>query len=132
MGRPGARPGEWAGERPERETERGTERGTEREPAGETARETGAAGPAAHEPAAPLPLGLERNPTGDAEVDALLTRLADADHLPADGHVEVYEDVHRGLRDALTALDARPAPQGVPGPQGFPPPQGPRGQPTPR
>ncbi|MFD8920253.1 hypothetical protein ACFV0Y_20925 [Streptomyces sp. NPDC059569] len=126
------RPGEWAGERPERETERGTERGTEREPAGETARETGAAGPAAHDPAAPLPLGLERIPTGDAGVDALLTRLADADHLPADGHVEVYEDVHRGLRDALTALDARPAPQGVPGPQGFPPPQGPRGQPTPR
>ncbi|MFJ1916372.1 hypothetical protein ACIOGX_31085 [Streptomyces sp. NPDC088147] len=136
MGRPGARPGEWAGERPERETERGTERGTEpgteQEPAGETARETGAAGPAAHDPAAPLPLGLERIPTGDAEVDALLTRLADADHLPADGHVEVYEDVHRGLRDALTALDTRPAPQGVPGPQGFPPPQGPRGQPTPR
>ncbi|MFJ9214331.1 hypothetical protein [Streptomyces sp. NPDC102264] len=118
--RPGERPGEWTGERPERET------------AGETARETGAAGPAAHDPAAPLPLGLERIPTGDAEVDALLTRLADADHLPADGHVEVYEDVHRGLRDALTALDARPAPQGVPGPQGFPPPQGPRGQPTPR
>ncbi|MFJ5112052.1 hypothetical protein ACIQAD_15615 [Streptomyces sp. NPDC088551] len=131
-----ARPGEWAGERPERETERGTERGTEpgteQEPAGETARETGAAGPAAHDPAAPLPLGLERTPTGDAEVDALLTRLADADHLPADGHVEVYEDVHRGLRHVLTALDTRPAPQGVPGPQGFPPPQGPRGQPTPR
>ncbi|MFJ2673500.1 hypothetical protein [Streptomyces sp. NPDC087525] len=126
------RPGEWAGERPERETERGTEQGKEREPAGETARETGAAGPAAHDPAAPLPLGLERIPTGDDGVDALLTRLADADHLPADGHVEVYEDVHRGLRDALTALDARPAPQGVPGPQGFPPPQGPRGQPTPR
>ncbi|MFJ1580158.1 hypothetical protein [Streptomyces sp. NPDC088182] len=132
MERPVERPGERAGERPERETERGTEQGTEREPAGETARETGAAGAAAHDPAAPLPLGLERIPTGDAEVDALLTRLADADHLPADGHVEVYEDVHRGLRDALTALDARPAPQGVPGPQGFPPPQGPRGQPTPR
>ncbi|RYJ25522.1 hypothetical protein CU044_4089 [Streptomyces sp. L-9-10] len=122
--RPGERTGEWTGERPERETAG--------EPAGETARETGAAGPAAHDPAAPLPLGLERIPTGDAEVDALLTRLADADHLPADGHVEVYEDVHRGLRDALTALDARPAPQGVTGPQGFPPPQGPRGQPTPR
>ncbi|WP_425588128.1 hypothetical protein [Streptomyces prasinosporus] len=39
-----------------------------------------------------------------------LERLADADHLATDGHVEVYEDVHRGLRDALTALDARPGP----------------------
>ncbi|MFJ5553035.1 hypothetical protein [Streptomyces sp. NPDC093225] len=62
------------------------------------------------EPAVPAPLGLPRTPTGRPEVDALLERLADADHLPADGHVEVYEDVHRGLRDALTALDARPAP----------------------
>ncbi|MFE2849147.1 hypothetical protein ACFXKS_37705 [Streptomyces scopuliridis] len=111
----------------------GPEERHERRPEREPERETGAAGPGAHDPAAPRPLGLERTPTGDAEVDALLTRLADADHLPADGHVEVYEDVHRGLRDALTALDARPAPQGVPGPQGFQGPQGPpRGQPTPR
>ncbi|MFE2495322.1 hypothetical protein [Streptomyces scopuliridis] len=111
----------------------GPEERHERRPEREPERETGAAGPGAHDPAAPRPLGLERIPTGDAEVDALLTRLADADHLPADGHVEVYEDVHRGLRDALTALDARPAPQGVPGPQGFQGPQGPpRGQPTPR
>ncbi len=62
------------------------------------------------EPAGPAPLGVVRTPTGDPAVDASLERLADADHLPADGHVEVYEDVHRGLRDALTALDARPAP----------------------
>ncbi|MEV4976570.1 hypothetical protein AB0K59_37445 [Streptomyces scopuliridis] len=96
----GQRPGERYEERPEREPER----------------ETGPAGPGAPDPAAPRPLGLERVPTGDAQVDALLTRLADADHLAADGHVEVYEDVHGGLRDALTALDA----------------QGPRGQPTPR
>lgn len=61
-----------------------------------------------HAPAEPAPLGVPRTPTGDAGVDARLTRLADADHLPADGHVEVYEDVHRGLRDALTALDAPP------------------------
>ncbi|MER5934620.1 hypothetical protein [Streptomyces sp. NPDC002054] len=62
------------------------------------------------EPAAgPAPLGVARNPTGRDEIDAQLARLADADHLPADGHVEVYEDVHRGLRDALTALDAPPA-----------------------
>ncbi|MFJ9021532.1 hypothetical protein ACIRPU_16330 [Streptomyces sp. NPDC102259] len=70
-----------------------------------------------HDPAAAAPLDVPRAPTGDAEVDALLDRLADADHLAADGHVEVYEDVHRGLRDALTALDARP---GLPVPAGRP------------
>ncbi|MEV5606477.1 hypothetical protein AB0L33_34105 [Streptomyces sp. NPDC052299] len=66
------------------------------------------------EPAGPAPLGVVRTPTGNAEVDALLERLADADHLAADGHTEVYEDVHRGLRAALSALDAGPAP--APGP----------------
>ncbi|TQK43630.1 hypothetical protein FBY35_5099 [Streptomyces sp. SLBN-118] len=68
------------------------------------------AAPPAYEPAAQAPLGVQRVPTGNAGVDVQLERLADADHLPADGHLEVYEDVHRGLRDALTALDARPAP----------------------
>ncbi|MDR6978691.1 hypothetical protein J2X68_005423 [Streptomyces sp. 3330] len=62
------------------------------------------------DPAAPAPLGVPRTPTGNPEADALLDRLADADHLATDGHVEVYEDVHRGLRDALTALDARQGP----------------------
>ncbi|MFI1225465.1 MULTISPECIES: hypothetical protein [unclassified Streptomyces] len=66
------------------------------------------------EPAAPAPLGVVRTPTGHAAVDARLERLADADHLPADGHIEVYEDVHRGLRSELTSLDDRPA--AVPGP----------------
>lgn len=63
-----------------------------------------------YDPAAPAPLDVPRTPTGNAEVDAQLERLADTDHLATDGHVEVYEDVHRGLRDALTALDARPGP----------------------
>ncbi|GGU94084.1 hypothetical protein GCM10010260_31240 [Streptomyces filipinensis] len=63
-----------------------------------------------YDPAAPAPLAVPRTPTGNAAVDALLERLADADHLGTDGHMEVYEDVHRGLRDALTALDARPGP----------------------
>ncbi|MFG2341986.1 hypothetical protein [Streptomyces yangpuensis] len=62
------------------------------------------------EPAGPAPLGVVRTPTGHAGVDAHLARLAGADHLEADGHVEVYEDVHRGLREALTALDAPPVP----------------------
>ncbi len=66
------------------------------------------------EPAAPAPLNIPRVPTGDADVDALLDRLGDADHLATDGHVEVYEDVHRGLRDTLTALDARPGPPAPP------------------
>ncbi|MFJ9108649.1 hypothetical protein [Streptomyces sp. NPDC102283] len=65
-------------------------------------------------PDEPVPLGVVRTPTGHGAVDARLERLADADHLPADGHVEVYEDVHRGLRSELTSLDARPA--AVPGP----------------
>ncbi|MEU5776214.1 hypothetical protein [Streptomyces venezuelae] len=70
-----------------------------------------------YDPAAPAPLGVERTPTGNAEVDACLARLGDADHLATDGHTEVYEDVHRGLREALTALDARPGP---PAPTGAP------------
>ncbi|MFH9296092.1 hypothetical protein [Streptomyces sp. NPDC017520] len=61
------------------------------------------------EPVEPVPLGVVRTPTGHGAVDARLERLADADHLPADGHIEVYEDVHRGLRAELTSLDARPA-----------------------
>ncbi|MET9394938.1 hypothetical protein ABZY20_31775 [Streptomyces sp. NPDC006624] len=64
----------------------------------------------AYDPAAPAPLNVPRAPTGDADVDAALERLGDADHLATDGHMEVYEDVHRGLRDALTALDVRPGP----------------------
>ncbi|MEU1875543.1 MULTISPECIES: hypothetical protein [unclassified Streptomyces] len=78
--------------------------------------EPGARPDPGYEPAAPAPLDVPRVPTGDAEVDARLARLADADHLATDGHVEVYEDVHRGLRDALTALDARPGPPAPPSP----------------
>lgn len=74
------------------------------------------AGPSApsFDPAPPTPLGVARTPTGHAGVDVRLERLADADDLAADGHTEVYEDVHRGLRDELTALDARPAPAPTP------------------
>ncbi|MCF1596249.1 hypothetical protein L0P92_22140, partial [Streptomyces muensis] len=47
-------------------------------------------------------------------VDIAIRELGDPDHLATDGHLEVYEDVHRGLRDALTALDARPGPPAPP------------------
>ncbi|MDJ0464641.1 hypothetical protein [Streptomyces sp. H27-C3] len=86
-----------------------------REPAGSPAADGTAAGPGVA-PAGPAPIGVARTPTGRAEVDAHLERLADADHLPSDGHIEVYEDVHGGLRDALTALDARPGPPAPPSP----------------
>ncbi|CAG7657478.1 hypothetical protein [Actinacidiphila bryophytorum] len=56
-------------------------------------------------PARPEPLGVTVAPTGNADVDAAMDRLADADDLPTQSHIEVYEDVHRGLRDALAALD---------------------------
>ncbi|MFD8802976.1 hypothetical protein [Streptomyces atroolivaceus] len=86
---------------------------------GGEADEAAAAAPAAppapsFDPVPPAPLGVARTPTGHAGVDARLERLSDADHLAADGHTEVYEDVHRGLRDELTALDARPAPVPTP------------------
>ncbi|OII70477.1 hypothetical protein, partial [Streptomyces sp. CC77] len=80
-------------------------------PAGPGAPATEAA--AADAAAPPAPLGVDRAPTGHPRVDAALERLGDVDHLPAEGHLEVYEDVHRGLRDTLTALDA---PQPHPGP----------------
>ncbi|MEU8891712.1 hypothetical protein [Streptomyces sp. NPDC048442] len=68
----------------------------------------------AYDPAAPAPLGVVRSATGSPEVDARLERLSDVDHLTADGHIEVYEDVHRGLRETLTALDVRPGPPAPP------------------
>ncbi|MFD7628330.1 hypothetical protein ACFV7Q_20195 [Streptomyces sp. NPDC059851] len=69
-----------------------------------------AADEAAAGPVGAAPLDLVRTPTGHAAVDAHLERLAEADHLTADRHVAVYEDVHRGLREVLTALDAPPLP----------------------
>ncbi|MER6052324.1 hypothetical protein ABT168_33615 [Streptomyces sp. NPDC001793] len=62
------------------------------------------------EPAGPRPLGVAPAPTGRADVDAALGRLAEADHLPVSGHLDMYEDVHRGLRDVLAALDQHPGP----------------------
>lgn len=81
-----------------------------------TGAEMVAAAPDGPAPDGPAPLGVATAPTGDTQVDSVLERLADADHLPADGHPEVYEDVHRGLREVLDALDAPPGP--VPAPAG--------------
>lgn len=65
---------------------------------------------AQQEAALPAPLGVVVEPTGREEIDALLVRLRDADALPTPAHPEVYEDVHRGLREVLAALDTRPGP----------------------
>ncbi|WP_052867606.1 hypothetical protein [Streptomyces niger] len=73
--------------------------------------ESGTAGPPPEQPAGPQPLGVPVTPTGHAEVDDRLARLADADHLAVSGHLPVYEDVHRGLRDTLASLDQQPGPR---------------------
>ncbi|MFI2781939.1 hypothetical protein [Streptomyces sp. ALB3] len=91
----------------------------EPEPARRDEADEAAAAPAvppapSFDPVPPAPLGVARTPTGHAGVDTRLERLADADHLATDGHTEVYEDVHRGLREELTSLDARPAPAPTP------------------
>ncbi|MFJ6216080.1 hypothetical protein ACIQGZ_22505 [Streptomyces sp. NPDC092296] len=66
--------------------------------------------PAGVDPAArPLP-PVEPEETGNAEVDAVLSRLEELEGTPTDAHVAVYEDVHQRLRSTLAALDDRPGP----------------------
>lgn len=43
--------------------------------------------------------------TGDARVDAAVTRLAELRTLSTSEHPEVYEDIHRRLQGALADLD---------------------------
>lgn len=81
------------------------------EPVERAVEEPGDAAEETYEPAGPAPLGVAAELTGHPAVDARLARLAEVDHLPADGHLEVYEDVHRGLRAELTSLDTHPAPR---------------------
>lgn len=45
--------------------------------------------------------------TGDARVDAATARLAEVPDLPTSDHVEVYEDVHRRLQEALAEAEVR-------------------------
>ncbi|MEU6118246.1 hypothetical protein ABZ840_27320 [Streptomyces sp. NPDC047117] len=73
--------------------------------------EPGAAGPPPEEAAGPQPLGVPVTPTRHDEVDDRLARLGDVDHLAVGGHLPVYEDVHRGLRDTLASLDQQPGPR---------------------
>ncbi|GAA2498919.1 hypothetical protein GCM10010406_39330 [Streptomyces thermolineatus] len=70
----------------------------------------GAPLPSAGEAASAGPLGVGTERTGEADVDRVVARLAEVDHLPTEEHPAVYEDVHRGLSDVLAALDSRPGP----------------------
>ncbi|MDI2131843.1 hypothetical protein QI554_37520 [Yinghuangia seranimata] len=58
------------------------------------------------DPAAVEPLDVvPPEPTGDAGVDQAVGRLTQTGVLATDQHAEVYEDVHRELREILTGLD---------------------------
>ncbi|MBL1068894.1 hypothetical protein [Streptomyces sp. 7-21] len=75
-----------------------------------------------HEPLEPHPNSpAAAGPTGHTGVDAALGRLAETERLPVSGHLEVYEDVHRALRETLEALDRQPGP---PAPAAAPRPAG--------
>lgn len=43
--------------------------------------------------------------TGDPRVDEVLSRLEGIETIPTTEHVAVYDEVHRGLQDALANLD---------------------------
>jgi hypothetical protein len=44
-------------------------------------------------------------PTGDEGVDEAMARLEELGALPVARHVEVFQDVHRGLQDVLAGID---------------------------
>lgn len=89
-------------------------RPAEQEPSGDAAADPGAvAGAVPGSGAAPGPepeevAPLEVDPpvpTGEPEVDRAVARLTQAGVLPTERHAEVYEDVHRELREVLSGLD---------------------------
>ena len=43
--------------------------------------------------------------TGEPRVDEVLSKLAGIENRPTSEHVGVYDEVHRGLQDALANLD---------------------------
>lgn len=47
------------------------------------------------------------NPLPDPRVQAAFARLARLDDLDVDEHVQVYDAIHRDLRDALTGAASR-------------------------
>jgi len=46
--------------------------------------------------------------TGDAQVDATLTRLDELDERPLDEHADVYTDIHRSLGAVLDGSAGTP------------------------
>ncbi len=52
-----------------------------------------------NQPAADVP------ETGDGRVDEVLSKLSGIEGRPTTEHVGVYDEVHRGLQDALANLD---------------------------
>lgn len=68
-------------------------------------------------------------PTGDDRVDAALVGLTALASTAVEAHVEVFDDVHRRLREVLDSIDgARDGPSAVPAPRppGEPAPSGAR------
>jgi hypothetical protein len=51
-----------------------------------------------------LPLKESVQPTGDARVDAAMERMQDVENLPVEEQVQVFDEVHRRLQDALSDL----------------------------
>jgi hypothetical protein len=47
--------------------------------------------------------------TGDERVDAVLAGLGGLDEAPLTSHPEIFQQVHRGLQDALAGIDDDPA-----------------------
>jgi hypothetical protein len=45
--------------------------------------------------------------TGDPRVDDAMARLVDVDESPVGEHLDIYQDVHRRLHEALADLDGR-------------------------
>ena len=45
--------------------------------------------------------------TGDPRVDDAMARLVDVDGAPVSEHLDIYQDVHRRLHEALADLDSR-------------------------
>lgn len=48
-----------------------------------------------------LAVSLEIEPTSDMRVDSALARMQDVRDLPTEEHIEVFDEVHRRLQDAL-------------------------------